>query len=78
MAAKNHNIDNIPVLITPHPVSDLTPEQLREMAAAAFPVIIEQLTGQGALATETRIDYVHPAMRDNKHCIDPNLSGPDK
>ena len=78
MAAKNHNIDDIPVLITPHPVSDLTAEQLREMAAAAFPVIIEQLTSQDTLATETRIDYVHPAMRENKHCIDPNLARPDK
>jgi len=76
LAAKNQNIDKVPVLITPHPVNDLNDDQLREMAAAALPVIIDQLTNTGALAAETRIDFVHPAARENKHCIDANLAAP--
>ena len=76
MAAKNQNIDNVPVLITPHPVNDLNDAQLREMAAAALPVIIDQLTNTGVLAAETRIDFVHPAARENKHCIDANIAAP--
>ena len=78
LAARNQNIDKIPVLITPHPVNDLNDEQLLDMARAALPVIIEQLSGQGAIAPETRIDYVHPAVRENKHCIDANLAGEAK
>ena len=72
LAAKNQRITGLPILITPHPLNDLTPEQLREMALAAFPVVIEQLTGQGALAPNAPIDFVHPAVRSGQHCIDPN------
>jgi hypothetical protein len=75
MAAKNGDINDLPILITPHPLNDLTPEQLREMAIAAFPVVIEQLTGQGVLAQNAPINYVHPAVRDRQHCIDPNIGG---
>jgi hypothetical protein len=78
LAAKNQGIDSIPILITPHPVNDLTPEQLREMAQAAFPVILEQLTGQGLLAQNQPIDYVHPAVRNRLHCIDPNQNQGDQ
>ena len=76
LAARNQNIDNVPVLITPHPVNDLNDAQLREMAAAALPVIIDQLTNTGALVAETRIDFIHPAARENKHCIDANIAAP--
>ncbi len=75
LAAKNQKIDDLPILITPHPLNDLTPDQLKEMAVAAFPVILEQLTGQGVLALNQPIDYVHPAVRSGLHCIDPNVSG---
>ncbi len=61
-AAKNLKLDELPLLITPHPVNDLTPEQLREMAQAAYPTIVKQLTGQ-ELELDTRIDYVLPAVR---------------
>ncbi len=72
LAAKNQGIEEIPILITPHPVSDLTHDQLREMAVAAFPVVMEQLTGQGVLAQNQPIDFVHPAVRARLHCIDSN------
>jgi hypothetical protein len=47
-------------LAPPHPLYDLTPEQVREVARIAYPVIIEQLTSQEKLAQVTRIDYVRP------------------
>jgi hypothetical protein len=53
----------LPLLVTPHPLNDLTPDEVRELARSAYPVIIEQLTGRGVLAKHTRIDFVHPAER---------------
>jgi hypothetical protein len=49
--------------VTPHPVNDLTPEQLLDMARAAYPMIIKHLTSQGEIEESTEIDYVHPATR---------------
>ena len=63
LAAKNLQLDDLPLAVTPHPLNDLTPEQVRELARAAYPVIVEQLTAQGALEQETRVNYVHPAER---------------
>lgn len=64
-AAKNLHIDDLPLLITPHPINDLTPEQLREMAQVAYPVIVKQLTSQEN-ELDTQIDYVHPAVLARK------------
>jgi len=75
LAAKNQRLAELPLLITPHPLNDLTLDQVREMAVAAYPVIIEQLTGAGVLALDAPIDYVHPAVRSGQHCMDPNLKG---
>lgn len=61
-AARNLRIEELPLLITPHPINDLTPEQVREMAEVAYPTIVKQLTGN-ELETNTKIDYVHPAVR---------------
>lgn len=77
LAAKNDRIDSLPILITPHPLNDLSAEHLEEMARAALPVIVEHLTGQGELARDTPIDFVHPAVRENRFCIDPNLKRAD-
>ena len=54
----------------------LSRRTLLGLAAAALPVIIDQLTNTGVLAAETRIDFVHPAARENKHCIDANIAAP--
>ena len=64
LAAKNLQLDDLPLVVTPHPLNDLTPPEVRELARAAYPVIIRQLTGQGVLEKHTLVDYVHPAARD--------------
>jgi hypothetical protein len=53
----------LPVVVGPHPFNDLTPEQTRELAAAAYPLIIQQLTGQGTLPKNAHMDFIHPAKR---------------
>jgi hypothetical protein len=63
LAAKNLHIEELPLLVTPHPVNDLTPEQVQEMARAAYPIIIKHLTAQGMLEQTTKVPYVHPATR---------------
>lgn len=64
LAAKNVQLDDLPLVVTPHPLNDLTPAQVRDLARSAYPIIIEQLTGQGTLALQTHVDYVHPAARN--------------
>jgi hypothetical protein len=49
--------------VTPHPLNDLTVEQVQELARAAYPVVIAQLTATGAIPEETRIEFVPPADR---------------
>ena len=64
-AAKNLHIEDLPLLIPPHPLYDLTPEQVRELARIAYPALIEQLTSQAKLAPIARIDYVRPKDRND-------------
>lgn len=66
LAAKNLQLDELPLLVTPHPLNDLTPAEVRELARSAYPVVLEQLTGQGELAKHTRIGFVHPAARGQR------------
>jgi hypothetical protein len=61
MAAKNLQLEALPLLVTPHPLNDLTPDQMRDLARAAYPVVIRQLTGQGELEKDSHIDFRHPA-----------------
>jgi hypothetical protein len=68
LAAKNLQLDDLPLLVTPHPLNDLTPDEVRELARRAYPVVVEQLTGQGAQAKHTHVDFVHPAAHNiTKH-----------
>jgi len=53
----------LPLLVTPHPLNDLTSDEVHELARSAYPVIVRQLTGQGALDKHTKIDFIHPAER---------------
>ncbi len=64
LAAKNLQLDDLPLLVLPHPLNDLTPDEVRDLARAAYPVVIEQLTGQGKQALHTKVDFVHPASRN--------------
>jgi hypothetical protein len=61
-AAKNLRLDELPLLITPHPINDLTPDQVLDMAKIAYPTIVKQLTSS-ELEANTKIDYVLPAER---------------
>ncbi len=63
MAAKNLQMDNLPQLVVPHPLNDLTADEVRELARAAYPVVIEQLTGVNKQALDTLVKYDHPATR---------------
>jgi hypothetical protein len=63
LAAKNLQLGSFPLLVTPHPLNDLTPEDMRELARAAYPVVIRQLTASGPLEEHSRVDFVHPAAR---------------
>jgi hypothetical protein len=40
---------------------------VQELARAAYPTIIAQLTTAGTIPEETRIDFVHPAERSKAH-----------
>jgi hypothetical protein len=64
LAAKNLQLDDLPLLVVPHPLNDLTPEQVRDLARSAYPIVIRQLTGQSAQDKDTKVDYVHPAVGD--------------
>jgi hypothetical protein len=63
MAAKNLQLDDLPQLVVPHPLNDLTADEVRDLARAAYPVVVEQLTGLGKQALDTLVEYVHPASR---------------
>ena len=63
LAAKNLQLDDLPLLVTPHPLNDLTSDEVHELARSAYPVIVRQLTGQGTLGKHTKIDFIHPAER---------------
>ena len=66
LAAKNLQLDDLPLIVTPHPLNDLTPDQMRDLARSAYPIVIRQLTGQGPLEQHTHVDFVHPAHHRTK------------
>jgi hypothetical protein len=66
LAAKNLQLDDLPLLVTPHPLNDLTPEQMRDLARAAYPVVIRQLTSMEPQERHTHIDFAHPARDKTK------------
>jgi len=63
LAAKNLQLDALPLLVVPHPLNDLTPDEVLALARSAYPIVIEQLTGQGKQALHTKVDFVHPASQ---------------
>ena len=66
LAARNLQLDDLPLLVTPHPLNDLTPDQMRDLARAAYPVVIRQLTSQSPLEKHTHADFVHPSRDRTK------------
>lgn len=63
LAAKNLQLDALPLLVVPHPLNDLKPDEVRELAQLAYPAVLRQLCSQDPQEDTTRIDYVHPAAR---------------
>ena len=55
LAAKNLQMDGLPLLVLPHPLNDLTPDEVRALAKAAYPVVVGQLTGMGPQALHTQV-----------------------
>ena len=66
LAAKNLKLEHLPLLVTPHPLNDLTLDEVQALARAAYPIVIAQLTATGTIPQETRIDFVHPAERGKR------------
>ena len=63
LAAKNLKLDKLPLVVTPHPLNDLDPEQVKALARAAYPLIIGHLTTTGPLSERSDVDFVHPGNR---------------
>jgi hypothetical protein len=63
-AAKSLKVEDLPLTITPHPLNDLTLEEVRELADAAYPVILDQLTSQSTLPRDAFVEFVRPAGRE--------------
>ena len=63
LAAKNLKLEKLPLLVTPHPLNDLTLDEVKELARAAYPSIIAHLTEPGPLPEQSDVDFVHPAER---------------
>lgn len=59
-AAENLRIPDLPLLVPPHPLYDLSPEQIGEVARLSYPSIISQLTSSGEVARITRVNYMRP------------------
>ena len=72
LAARNLQLDDLPLLVTPHPLNDLSAEQMLELARAAYPIVLVQLTGQGPLEKHTHVDFVHPAARQRARSENPS------
>ena len=57
-------IVDLPLIVAPHPLNDLTPEDLRVLADAAYPMIVEQLTSQQVAGQNAKVNFVRPAERN--------------
>ena len=76
LAAKNVQLADLPLVVTPHPLNDLTPDQMRELARAAYRIVVRQLTWQGPIERHTQVDFVHPAKARTKQDANTRLGLP--
>lgn len=61
LAAKNLQLENLPLLIVPHPLNDLKPNEVNDLAVASYPTILNQLMNRSSQDIETIINFMHPA-----------------
>lgn len=59
-AAKHLHNDSLPLVVPPHPLYDLSPDQLRQLAHCAYPHIIQQLTQEALAQSVLRVNYQRP------------------
>ena len=69
LSAVSMGVPNLPLVVLPHPVADLTPEELGEMARKAYPHIVAALTRKGPDTIDFIVDYQLPDRRaDSAEC----------
>ncbi len=57
------DVPRLPLIVLPHPVADLAPNELREMARLAYPLIVKALTEPNQDSIDYFVDYVLPDQR---------------
>lgn len=57
------DVPKLPLIVLPHPVADLAPGELREMAGRAYPLIVKALTEPSQDSSDYFVDYVLPGGR---------------
>jgi len=62
--AESLGVPHLPLVVLPHPVGDLAPEHLAELADAAWPHIRAALTEPVHGATDRRVDFTLPHRRE--------------
>jgi hypothetical protein len=53
----------LPLIVVPHPLNDLTPDQVRDLARSVYPLILLHLTGQEPLEPTVHADFERPERR---------------
>lgn len=61
LAARSLQLDDLPLIVTPHPLNDLEPAQVADLARAVYPLVLAHLTGQGTLEHTVHAPFEHPA-----------------
>ena len=50
-------MEELPMVVPPHPLYDLSPDSLRELAHSTYPLIIEHLTAQHSFLRIARVNF---------------------
>lgn len=63
-AAKHVHNDDLPLVVPPHPLYDLAPEELRKVAQLAYPLLLACLVGDAPDNPVVRVPYQRPDAGD--------------
>ncbi len=69
--AQSLGVGDLPLVVLPHPVGDLPPGDLEEMARAAYPLIRAALTGPPEGEPDFLVNYTLPSERGTAGIEDP-------
>lgn len=74
LTAISMGVPKLPLVVLPHPVGDLPEHEVRAMAEAAYPVIVDALTKAGDGAADHFVDFQLPggraSLEECEVCID--------